>query len=111
MLELVTDLRMTSDEAPLRRGGGMKYAPLALPRRRLLLSVLALGGLLLITACQQAWTQPPPDSAKADTVQIETGEKDPWAACLASCLMPGAGQVYNGQTGKGCVFFGGYVTG
>jgi len=28
---------MTSDEAPLRRGGGMKYASLALPRRRLLL--------------------------------------------------------------------------
>jgi len=38
---------MTSDEAPLRWGGGMQYAPLALPRRRLLLPALALGGLLL----------------------------------------------------------------
>lgn len=25
-------MRMTSDEAPLHGGGGMKYAPLALPR-------------------------------------------------------------------------------
>jgi len=37
-MESVTDLRMTSDEAPLRRGGGMKYASQALPRRRLLLA-------------------------------------------------------------------------
>jgi len=42
---------MTSDEAPLRRGGGMKYASLALPRRRLFLPTLALGGLLLLTGC------------------------------------------------------------
>ena len=61
MLELVTDLRMTSDEVPLptlnliqrRRGGGMKYAPLALPRRRLLLLALALGGLLLLSGIVQ----------------------------------------------------------
>jgi hypothetical protein len=37
LLELMTGFRMTSDEAPLRRGGGMQYAPLALPRRRLFL--------------------------------------------------------------------------
>ena len=37
MLESVTNFRMTSDEAPLRRGGGMKYASQALLRRRLLL--------------------------------------------------------------------------
>ncbi len=44
---LVTDLRMTSDEAPLKRGGGMKYAPQALLRRRLLYPTLALGCLFL----------------------------------------------------------------
>ena len=42
---------MTSDEAPLRRGGGMKYASQALPRRRLLFLALALGSLLLFTGC------------------------------------------------------------
>ena len=47
MLELVKGFRMTSDEAPLRRGGGMKYASQALLRRRLLLPILELGGLLL----------------------------------------------------------------
>jgi hypothetical protein len=41
LMETVTDLRMTSDEAPLRRGGGMKYASQALLRRRLLYPVLA----------------------------------------------------------------------
>ena len=46
-METVKLFRMTSDEAPLRRGGGMKYALPALPRRRLLWPVLALGGLLL----------------------------------------------------------------
>ena len=35
-METVKFFRMTSDEAPLRRGGGMKYASQALPRRRLL---------------------------------------------------------------------------
>ena len=106
LMESEKCLRKTSDEEPRRRGGGKNNAPLALLRRRLLFPVLAL---MIICASVQA--QPSPDSVKADTVQIETGEKDPWAACLASCLMPGAGQVYNGQTGKGCVFFGGYVTG
>jgi Flp pilus assembly protein TadD len=48
---VVDVLRMTSDEAPRRRGGGMKYAPLTSPRRRLLLPVLALGGLSLLLAC------------------------------------------------------------
>ena len=59
MLELVKDLRMTSDEAPLpalnliqrRRGGGMKYASQALPRRRLIFPTLALGGLLILSGC------------------------------------------------------------
>jgi hypothetical protein len=42
LMETVTDLRMTSDEAPLRRGGGMQYAPLALPRESALRPVLNL---------------------------------------------------------------------
>jgi len=42
MLETVTDLRKTSDEAPLRRGGGMKYAPPALPRVPALRPILNL---------------------------------------------------------------------
>jgi len=49
MVESARFFRKTSDEAPLRRGGGMKYAPLALPRRRLLFIILALGCLFLLT--------------------------------------------------------------
>jgi len=51
LMESVRFFRMTSDEAPLRRGGGKRYAPLALPRRRLLLPVLALAGALLLAGC------------------------------------------------------------
>ena len=53
LMETVKLFRMTSDEAPLRRGGGMRYALQALPRRRLLLPVLALGGMLLLSGLAQ----------------------------------------------------------
>ena len=36
---IVDEMKIALNEAPLRRGGGMRYAPLALPRRRLLLSL------------------------------------------------------------------------
>jgi len=51
LMETVELFRMTSDEAPLRRGGGMQYASQALLRRRLFFPVLALGGLLLVAGC------------------------------------------------------------
>jgi len=35
------------------RGGGMKYAPQALPRRRLLLPALALGGIIFLVGCSK----------------------------------------------------------
>ena len=66
------DLRMTprrsegrSDEAPLRWGGGMKYASQALPRRRLLWPVFALGGLLLLSVLSVG----PVSADKPDTAQ------------------------------------------
>ena len=62
LMETVTDLRMTSDEAPepalnsFQGGGGKRYAPLALLQMpalnlfqgRLLWPVLVLGGVLLL---------------------------------------------------------------
>jgi Flp pilus assembly protein TadD len=56
-METVKLFRMTSDEAPLRWGGGMRYASQALPRRRLLFPVLALGGLLLLMGCAKEGAQ------------------------------------------------------
>jgi len=47
-------LMMTLDEAPQERGGAMKYALQALLRRRLLLPVIALVGLLLLAGCATA---------------------------------------------------------
>jgi len=65
------DLRMTprrsegrSDEAPLRRGGGMKYASQALPRRRLLWPALALG-VLLLAGCARDGAQEHYERGKA----------------------------------------------
>jgi len=117
LMESVTDLRMTSDEAPLRRGGGMQYAPLALPRRRLLFPVLAVGGLLLLAVLAPGVrAQSPPAGAVADSVsaprKIESGpKKQPVVAFGLSLFVPGVGQFYNGQPGKGAIFLGGYLTG
>jgi tetratricopeptide (TPR) repeat protein len=44
-------MNQTLDEAPRKRGGGMKYTLQALSRRRLLFPALALGGLLLLAGC------------------------------------------------------------
>ncbi len=44
--------------------------------------------------------------------KVESGpKKEPAEAFFFSLLIPGAGQVYNGQPGKGLFFFGGYLTG
>jgi len=59
LMETVKFFRMTSDEAPLHGGGGKNNAPFALPQQpalnwfqgRLLLPVLALGGLFLLLSC------------------------------------------------------------
>jgi hypothetical protein len=102
LMETVKFFRMTSDEAPLRRGGGMRYASLALPRRRLLLPVLALG-LLLFSGYHSAWAQTQPDSARADTGQTWISKRNPWAAFGLSCLLPGGGQFYNHEKSKGCL--------
>jgi hypothetical protein len=42
LMESEKCLRKTSDEAPLRRGGGKKYVPLTLPREPALRPVLNL---------------------------------------------------------------------
>jgi TM2 domain-containing membrane protein YozV len=74
----------------------MKFAFLALLRRRLLLPVLAL-----LIVCAQVQAQPRPDSVKADTAQVFIGKRNPWAALGLSMVCPGAGQLYNHQKGKG----------
>ena len=40
-----------------------------------------------------------------------SGKQDPFAAAAMSLVLPGAGQVYNGQYAKGVVQFGSVVTG
>ncbi len=70
LMETVRFLRMTSDEVPLRRGGGMKYAPQALLRRRLLLPVLALGSFMLVAVLPQGGrAQVRPAGAVVDSVK------------------------------------------
>jgi Tfp pilus assembly protein PilF len=58
-MESVRFFRKTSDEAPLRRGGGKNSAPQALLRRRLLWPALALGGVLLLAGCASVPYQEP----------------------------------------------------
>jgi len=90
-METVTDLRMTSDEAPLRRGGGMQYALQALPRRRLLLAVLALGGLLL-EGCQSAHKKPQNNEAVKglpETVRLLPDYADEQHTLAGGCLAEG----------------------
>ena len=41
----------------------------------------------------------------------EINEKSPWLAFGLSYLLPGLGQVYNGEVGKGFLFMGGVVAG
>jgi len=116
LLELVKGFRMTSDEAPLpalnliqrRWGGGMRYALPALPRRRLLWPVLALGGLLFLSALSGCLNSadkpdsaraPKPDTAKV--VQLDSAPPQP----LRDIIKPGTGklegQVFDAETGQG----------
>ena len=50
-------------------------------------------------------------TAEAQTASEETveGRKSPWAAFGLSFLIPGGGQAYNGQWGKGGLMLGGEV--
>jgi tetratricopeptide (TPR) repeat protein len=76
LMESEKDSRKTSDEAPLRRGGGKNSAPLALPQQpalnlfqgRLLWPVLALGGLLLLSGCAT-------DRAQKDIIDFSFGNQ------------------------------------
>ena len=78
----------------------------AIPRRGLFQPLsLALGGLLLITAFQQAWAQPQSDSENADTRQTSIGKRNPWVAYGLSFL-PGLGQFYNHEYTNGAVIMG-----
>jgi hypothetical protein len=44
-----------------------------------------------------------------DTVKVN--DKSPWLAFFLSYFLPGMGQIYNGETGKGILFAGGFVAG
>jgi hypothetical protein len=48
---------------------------------------------------------PPPTLAAPVTVAAPRPMKAPWVALLLSLLMPGLGQVYNGQFAKALTFF------
>ena len=43
--------------------------------------------------------------------RIYEKKKEPWVAFALSFLIPGAGQVYNGEVGKGAAQFGGTIVG
>ena len=45
----------------------------------------------------------------AHTVEAQESRKSPWGAFALSFLIPGAGQAYNGQWGKGGLMLGGVV--
>ena len=48
----------------------------------------------------------------AERAPLESGpKKEPGIALCLSLLIPGAGQVYNGQPAKGILFLGGYLAG
>jgi ribosomal protein L40E len=130
MVESEKCLRKTSDEAPLRRGGGKNSAPLALLRCRLLFLALVVGGLLLPGLLQVGWAQAPLESTKFDSTSIKLcprcgkacpvnagtcrfckthlynlgHRKYPWVSTGMSCILPGSGQFYNQEYTKGCVF-------
>ena len=119
MLELVKGFRMTSDEAPLpalnliqrRWGGGMRYALPALPRRRLLWPVLALGGLLFLSALSGCLNSADkPDSARApkpDTAKVVQPDSAP-PLRIGSIIKPGTGKlegkVFDAETGRGFAY-------
>jgi hypothetical protein len=48
---------------------------------------------------------PPPPTVAAPAVAVPRPLKAPWVALLLSLLMPGLGQVYNGQLSKAIFFF------
>ena len=56
-----------------------------------------------LVACLMAFTATSQVSA--------SGKQDPYAAAALSLVIPGAGQVYNGQHSKGIFQFGSVVTG
>jgi hypothetical protein len=47
----------------------------------------------------------PPPTVAAPTVAVPRPLKAPWVALLLSLVMPGLGQVYNGQLSKAIFFF------
>lgn len=49
-------------------------------------------------------------TAPSIEAQVES-RKSPWGAFGLSVLIPGAGQAYNGQWGKGGLMLGGYLVG
>jgi TM2 domain-containing membrane protein YozV len=52
----------------------------------------------------------PPSPAAATLVTPAPAKvKEPWVALLLSLLMPGLGQVYNGQIAKGLTFFAAFT--
>ena len=52
---------------------------------------------------------PPPPAAAPAPVPAPRLEKAPWVALLLSLVMPGLGQLYNGQVSKALAFFFGFT--
>jgi hypothetical protein len=51
---------------------------------------------------------PPPKAAAPASASVTPPAKIPWVALLLSLLLPGLGQIYNGQIAKGLAFFFGF---
>ncbi len=94
-------MRMTSDEAPLRRGGGMKYAPLALPRRRLLFPALALGGFLFLLFSFSCASLRGSNAGSKSVFKIYPIPKESVTAPGLGMLI---GKVTDKETGEGMIF-------
>jgi hypothetical protein len=52
---------------------------------------------------------PPPPVAAFPSPPVAPMVKVPWVALLLSLLLPGLGQIYNGQLAKGLAFFFGFA--
>jgi len=86
----------------------MRYAPLALPRRRLLLPALALGGMLFLSALSGCLNSADkPDSARApkpDTikvVQLDSAPLQPFRGVIKPGTGKLTGKVFDADSGRG----------
>lgn len=62
-------------------------------------------GIKFCPSCGKVVVTDTQSPVQAQTVQTQTQIKNPWIAALLSFIISGAGQIYNGQLGKGILAF------